>query len=110
MRDDLGWSYTLAGAMNTANALGYLVGALSAPALLRRWGAATAVLVWPVRALNEVQAGTQDSARSALPWQRCLPMLAGPGGSAGLSLGLMASAGVLWLGGALALMQKPLGR
>ena len=23
MRDDLAWSYTLAGAMNTANALGY---------------------------------------------------------------------------------------
>ena len=36
--------------------------------------------------------------------------LAGPGGSAGLSVGLMASAGVLWLGSALALMQKPLGR
>ena len=38
MRTDLGWSYTLAGAMNTANALGYLLGALSAPWLLRRWG------------------------------------------------------------------------
>ena len=37
MRADLGWSYTLAGAMNTANAAGYLLGALSAPALMRRW-------------------------------------------------------------------------
>ena len=27
MRDDLGWSYTLAGTMNTANALGYFIGA-----------------------------------------------------------------------------------
>ena len=36
MRADLGWSYTLAGAMNTANALGYLLGALGTPALLRR--------------------------------------------------------------------------
>ena len=27
MRADLGWSYTLAGAMNTINALGYLIGA-----------------------------------------------------------------------------------
>jgi predicted MFS family arabinose efflux permease len=45
MREDLGWSYTLAGAMNTANALGYLVGALSAPALMRRWGTPGAVLV-----------------------------------------------------------------
>lgn len=36
MREDLGWSYTLAGAMNTFNALGYLVGALAAPWLMRR--------------------------------------------------------------------------
>ena len=31
MRADLGWSYFTAGAMNTANAAGYLVGALLAP-------------------------------------------------------------------------------
>jgi predicted MFS family arabinose efflux permease len=36
MRVDLGWSYTLAGAMNTANALGYLIGALVTPWLLKR--------------------------------------------------------------------------
>jgi len=36
MRSDLGWSYTLAGAMNTANALGYLVGAMVTPWLLKR--------------------------------------------------------------------------
>lgn len=36
MRADLGWSYTLAGVMNTANALGYLLGALATPLLLRR--------------------------------------------------------------------------
>ena len=36
MRADLGWSYTLAGGMNTANALGYLLGALATPLLLRR--------------------------------------------------------------------------
>jgi predicted MFS family arabinose efflux permease len=35
MRADLQWSYTLAGAMNTANAIGYLAGALLAPRLLR---------------------------------------------------------------------------
>jgi predicted MFS family arabinose efflux permease len=29
MRTDLGWTYTLAGAMNTANAVGYLLGALA---------------------------------------------------------------------------------
>lgn len=38
MREDLGWSYALAGAMNTANALGYLLGALATPWLLRRLG------------------------------------------------------------------------
>lgn len=38
MRADLGWSYTLAGAMNTANAAGYLLGALSAPWLMRQGG------------------------------------------------------------------------
>ncbi len=38
MRADLQWSYTLAGAMNTANALGYLLGALATPGLIRRVG------------------------------------------------------------------------
>ena len=38
MRADLGWAYTLAGAMNTVNALGYLLGALATPGLLRRFG------------------------------------------------------------------------
>ncbi len=37
MRADLGWTYTLAGAMNTANALGYLLGALATPWLLKRF-------------------------------------------------------------------------
>ena len=45
MRDDLLWSYTLAGAMNTFNAVGYLVGALLTPWVLRRWGAVR-VLIW----------------------------------------------------------------
>ena len=36
MRADLGWSYALAGGMNTANAAGYLLGALMMPALMRR--------------------------------------------------------------------------
>lgn len=38
MRADLHWSYTLAGAMNTANALGYLLGALATPRLMQRLG------------------------------------------------------------------------
>lgn len=44
MRDDLGWTYTLAGGMNTANALGYFVGALLTPWLMRRLGPST--LLW----------------------------------------------------------------
>lgn len=44
MRDDLGWSYTLAGAMNTVNALGYLLGALVTPRLLQRFGPARLML------------------------------------------------------------------
>jgi predicted MFS family arabinose efflux permease len=45
MRADLGWSYTLAGAMNTVNALGYLLGALSLPALLKRFNAVHILLM-----------------------------------------------------------------
>lgn len=45
MRADLNWSYTLAGAMNTVNALGYLLGALITPRLMQRWGATT-LLLW----------------------------------------------------------------
>ena len=36
MRSDLGWGYALAGAMNTVNAVGYLLGALATPWLLKR--------------------------------------------------------------------------
>ena len=45
MRADLGWSYTLAGGMNTANALGYFLGALATPWLMRRWAPGTLLVV-----------------------------------------------------------------
>lgn len=38
MREALGWSYLLAGAMNTGNAVGYFAGALVSAALMRRLG------------------------------------------------------------------------
>jgi len=38
MRSDLGWSYANAGAMNTANAVGYLAGALLAAPVARQFG------------------------------------------------------------------------
>jgi len=44
MRADLGWSYLTAGAMNTANAAGYLVGALLAPRWLTRHDARALML------------------------------------------------------------------
>ncbi|WP_280810713.1 YbfB/YjiJ family MFS transporter [Variovorax boronicumulans] len=50
MRDDLGWSYALAGGMNTANAVGYLVGALVTPTLMRRFGVARLLIVGAVLA------------------------------------------------------------
>ena len=51
MRDDLGWSYLLAGAMNTANAFGYFLGALVTPALMRALG------VWRLLVVGAVLAG-----------------------------------------------------
>ena len=44
MRSDLGWTYLLSGSMNTGNAFGYFVGALLTPALMRRYGAQTALV------------------------------------------------------------------
>ena len=43
MRDTLGWSYSVAGFLNTVNAAGYLAGALVAAKLIRRFGLAFTV-------------------------------------------------------------------
>jgi predicted MFS family arabinose efflux permease len=43
MRDQLAWSYSAAGFMNTINAAGYLVGALFASRLIKRFGLAASV-------------------------------------------------------------------
>lgn len=40
MRTDLGWTYVEAGALNTANGAGYIVGALVAASTASRWGMA----------------------------------------------------------------------
>jgi predicted MFS family arabinose efflux permease len=60
MRADLGWSYLLAGAMNTANAVGYLVGAMSVPALMRRWGPSAVLLAGSVGASLLMGGGRQS--------------------------------------------------
>lgn len=48
MREDLGWSYALAGGMNTANALGYFLGALVTPYLMKRIGASAVLWIGAV--------------------------------------------------------------
>lgn len=45
MRESLGWSYATAGFMNTANAAGYLTGALAASPIARRIGLFRAVFI-----------------------------------------------------------------
>lgn len=46
MRTDLGWSYAVAGGLNTANAVGYLLGALLADAFSRLLGGTRRAFVW----------------------------------------------------------------
>ncbi|MEY2655259.1 MAG: hypothetical protein RLZZ524_2287 [Pseudomonadota bacterium] len=64
MRAELGWSYFLAGAMNTANAAGYLVGALLMPRLLVRHDARSLLLWggWASAALLAAHAFTRSDA------------------------------------------------
>ena len=50
MRADLGWSYFSAGLMNTANACGYLAGALLMAPALRRWDTRAVMLAGGVAA------------------------------------------------------------
>ncbi|MBX3627229.1 MAG: YbfB/YjiJ family MFS transporter [Rhizobacter sp.] len=50
MRADLAWTYLTAGAMNTANAAGYLLGALLMPRALARWGARPLLIAGSVSA------------------------------------------------------------
>jgi predicted MFS family arabinose efflux permease len=72
MRADLGWSYALAGGMNTANAVGYLIGALITPALMRRFGV-TRLLVWGAVLASVFMAGSGFvTAAPALLLQRLL--------------------------------------
>lgn len=44
MRASLGWTWSEAGLLNTANSIGYLAGALAAPWLLRRWAHRTVII------------------------------------------------------------------
>mgnify|MGYP003641542730 CR=1 FL=1 len=72
MRDDLGWSYALAGGMNTANAAGYLLGALCTPALLRAAGSPGRLMVWGAL-LASVLMAVSGAVTDSTVWlvQRC---------------------------------------
>lgn len=65
MRSDLGWTYTLAGGMNTANALGYFFGALMTPWLMRRLGPST--LLWAGALLASAFMGLSGFFVDAMP-------------------------------------------
>src|SRR5690606_41266659 len=66
MRDDLGWTYLTAGAMNTVNAGGYLLGALLAPRWLARFDARMALLAGSVGAALTLVAHGAVSSDAAL--------------------------------------------
>lgn len=72
MREDLGWSYALAGGMNTANAVGYLAGALMTPALMRRFGVTRLLVVGAVLASVFMAGSGFVTAAPALLLQRLL--------------------------------------
>lgn len=76
MRDDLGWSYALAGGMNTANAVGYLAGALVTPALMRRFGVSRLLVVGAVLASLFMAGSGFVTAAPALLLQRLLAGIA----------------------------------
>lgn len=76
MRADLGWSYALAGGMNTANAAGYLLGALLTPALMRRAGPVRLLVGGAVAASAFMAASGFFSSAPALLLQRLLAGLA----------------------------------
>jgi predicted MFS family arabinose efflux permease len=62
MREDLAWSYTQAGSLNTINALGYLAGSYIAFRTVRRWGAKPPFIagLWVTTAAVLVTGVTRD--------------------------------------------------
>ena len=72
MRADLGWSYVLAGAMNTSNAAGYLLGALAAPWLMRRWSPGAVLMAGSLLASGLLAVGALFTGTTAWLVQRLL--------------------------------------
>ncbi|PYE52703.1 YbfB/YjiJ family MFS transporter [Deinococcus yavapaiensis] len=78
MRSDLGWSYTTAGSLNTANAAGYLLGAVLAAPFMTRFGAKWTFLAGMlVTGVALLATGLGE----ALPWLLFTRGLAGASGA-----------------------------
>lgn len=77
MRLDLGWSYAAAGAINTANAAGYLVGALAAAPLAARFGDKRAFLLGLMLAAASLLANGASSDYAVLALLRAIAGAAG---------------------------------
>ena len=78
MRDDLGWTYTEAGWINTANAIGYLLGAVLALALISRLGPSFLFIAgMALTALSLVLSGLTEDFWLLSGWR----ILAGVGGA-----------------------------
>ncbi len=91
MRDDLGWSYAQAGWLNTANALGYLAGALLALRFIDRIGARR-LFLFGMFALPVALAG---SALATAIWaQSVLRILAGVAGAPAFIAGAALASGL----------------
>ena len=94
MRAALHWSYTQAGAMNTANGLGYLLGAVLAPMVMRLAGARAAFLI---SLLVTALTLALTAASASFHWLIVMRFLTGLGGavtftSGGLLVAQVASA------------------
>ena len=84
MRDALAWNYTQAGSLNTANGLGYLLGAVLAPLIIRRWGAQPAFLA----SMLGTALGLLLTALSGqFGWLVCMRLLVGLGGAVTFTAG-----------------------
>jgi predicted MFS family arabinose efflux permease len=84
MRESLGWSYSTAGFLNTVNAAGYLIGALIASRLIRRFGWAITVRGGTLAALASLAVCASSDNFVALSLAR---LLAGIGAAAGFVAG-----------------------
>ncbi len=83
MRDSLGWSYSAAGFMNTINAVGYLVGALLASRMIRRFGLVRTVRWGTLAAVISLALSAMSGNFLVLSFARLLAGVGAAGGFVG---------------------------